>query len=38
MSISNLIYHINKLPDDLKVSILQEPRVLEKLNISDKLD
>lgn len=36
--ISNLIYHINKLPYDLKVSILQEPRVSEKLNISDKLD
>lgn len=38
VSISDLIYHINQLPDDLKVSILQEPRVLEKLNISDRLD
>lgn len=36
--VSDVINLVTSLPEDLKFIILKEPRVLKKLNISDKLD
>ena len=38
MSIDDVISQINWLPENLKLTILQNPRILNKLNISDKLN
>ena len=38
MSIDDVISSFNFLPENLKLSVLKEPRILNKLNISDKLD
>ena len=36
--VSDVINLINSLPEDLKFAVLKEPRVLKKLNVSDKID